>query len=61
MKCPRCGKNEAFWVTGLNISLYTCDACKYDFNVNLDKMDNDSRSGKMKQKEDYIIDYQRKK
>lgn len=61
MKCPRCGKNEAFWIQGTSIALYTCDACKYDFKVNLDKMDSDSRDRKMKNREDYIIDYQKKK
>lgn len=37
MECPQCGKNEAFWIRGTDISVYRCDACGHEFEVDVDR------------------------
>ena len=57
MKCPSCGKSDAFWLHGLGSrALYRCETCKREFYVNLEQWDRDERDSRgNKRGEDYII------
>jgi len=58
MKCPNCGENEAFWIYGMYRAIYKCDNCSHEFDVDLDRWDQDEKKSgkKINDGTKYIVD-----